>query len=351
MKAIVVNRFEQDYSGLEVKEVPMPSPKRGEVLIEVEVGSLSPSDDLMMRNLYLEKRRPPYVAGQMGVGTVVESGGGLMGWLNRGQRVFFAPGPERSGTWAEYSVADAMTVAPVGELSPQDAIGVANSLTAVGLFDTAKLLGAKALIMNAAAGSLGRYANAYAAQHNFPLIGIVRSEQQVQMLKSLGAKYTLNQKEAGFQKQLAELANRLGATVAIDSVAGGAPRELMHLMPAKSTVLSVGSLSGQDVALNSIKDMMPKAQSFGVFVVTQWLERRSLLGKFSAIRAARKLATSLGEQNSVRRTVSLEETVADMRSLVSNTTGGVVLVSPSQESRTSTALQNKEAKRLDSILV
>ena len=328
MKAIVLNSFASDFSGLEVKEVPKPSPKPGEVLIKVEAGGLTPADDMLMRDVYFEQRQKPYVAGYMGLGTVVSSGGGFMGRMNKGKRVFFSPGMERGGTWAEYAIADAMMIAPIGDLAPQEGVGMANSLTAIGLFDTAHSLGAKAVIMNAAAGSLGRYMNVLSLQLGVPLINIIRSDQQKEILSKLGAKYILNQNDPNFDQKLGELANQLGATFAVDSVAAEAPRQIMRVMPPKSTIVSIGSLSGEDVKLDPLQDLMRYEQNYGVFVVSRWLETKNLFGTLKQIGAARKLATSLGEQNTVRKTVSLEDAVANMSGLVKDTSRGIVLISP-----------------------
>ena len=155
----------------------------------------------------------------------------------------------------------------------------------------------------------------------------MRSEQQKNKLNKLGAKYVFNQNDPDFEQNLSTLAARLGATFAVDSVAGDAPRQLMRAMPPKSTIVSIESLSGDSVELDPLKDLMRYEQNYGVFVIARWLDSKSLVGKLKHLGGARKLTTSLGEQNKVREIVSLEEPVAKMPSLVTDTTDGIVMIS------------------------
>lgn len=57
-----------------VKEIPIPTPKSGEVLIKVDSAPINPSDIAFLHGAYSSSKQFPTVPGFEGAGTVVESG-------------------------------------------------------------------------------------------------------------------------------------------------------------------------------------------------------------------------------------------------------------------------------------
>lgn len=53
-----------------------------------------------------------------------------------------------------------------------------------------------------------------------PLINIVRKEEQVKILKDMGAKHVLNSTDTDFNEQLKTLAKKLRATVCFEAIGG-----------------------------------------------------------------------------------------------------------------------------------
>lgn len=72
MKAVVLT----DKEKLEIKEVEIPKPKDGEVLIKMEASPINPSDIAFMKGVYGSKKPIPSIPGFEGSGTVIENGGG-----------------------------------------------------------------------------------------------------------------------------------------------------------------------------------------------------------------------------------------------------------------------------------
>ena len=98
---------EEAIRGLRVVEKPVPRPGRGQVLVRIEAAPCNPSDLLFLQGLYGVSKTLPTVPGREGAGTVVASGGGLLGrWLT-GKRVACGEQSDADGTWAEYFVAEA----------------------------------------------------------------------------------------------------------------------------------------------------------------------------------------------------------------------------------------------------
>jgi NADPH2:quinone reductase len=134
------------------------------LLIKVEACALNPSDILFMRGKYNIKLKYPYTPGWEGSGTVVSAGGG--GILSKyfvGKRVAFMKQGELGaykigGAMAEYIVTDSRSIIPIAdEFSfEQSASFFVNPLTAVCMVERCKELGAKSVIVTAAASQIGR---------------------------------------------------------------------------------------------------------------------------------------------------------------------------------------------------
>src|SRR5690349_17782488 len=97
---------------VKVKRVPVPKPGRGQVLVKMHAAPCNPADLLYLEGRYGIDRPLPAIPGFEGSGTVVASGGGLLGrWLT-GKRVACG-GHEGTGTWAEYCVTNSNLCIPL----------------------------------------------------------------------------------------------------------------------------------------------------------------------------------------------------------------------------------------------
>jgi NADPH:quinone reductase-like Zn-dependent oxidoreductase len=85
MRAIVLRKPNE----LECMEVPIPLPKKGEVLIKVFAAPINPSDIVYTQGKYALKPTFPTPVGFEGSGLVIASGGGFMAWNLVNRRVGF----------------------------------------------------------------------------------------------------------------------------------------------------------------------------------------------------------------------------------------------------------------------
>lgn len=156
--------------------------------------------------------------GNEGAGTVVAAGRNATALL--GKRVGMIGG----GMYADYrriGRADVVEL-PDGVSAVDGASMFINPLTALGFVETARREGHKAIVHTAAASNLGQMLQKICLTDGIPLINIVRSPAQVEILKNIGATHILNSEEEGFSGRLVDLIAETGATVAFDSVGGGA---------------------------------------------------------------------------------------------------------------------------------
>src|SRR3954471_22296504 len=152
MRAVVLSEYREVVTdairGLAVMERPVPKPRRGQVLVKIAAAPCNPSDLLLLQGKYGVRKKLPTVPGWEGAGTVVATGGGLLGRWLMGKRVACAVRSDRDGTWAEYVVVNADNcIALKSQVAmEQGASLIINPLTAVGMLETARQAGHRAAV-------------------------------------------------------------------------------------------------------------------------------------------------------------------------------------------------------------
>jgi len=112
-------------------------------------------------------------------------------------------------------------VMPDGTTGAEAASCFVNPLTALGMTETMKAEGHKALVHTAAASNLGQMLNKICLADGIELVNIVRKQEQVDVLKAIGAPHVCNSSDADFMEQLTHALAATGATVAFDATGGG----------------------------------------------------------------------------------------------------------------------------------
>jgi len=155
--------------------------------------------------------------GNEGAGTVVATGRNVAAF--EGKRVGMIGG----AMFADYRRIKARDVIPLpeGASSRDGAAMFVNPLTAQGFIETAKSEGHSAIIHTAAASNLGQMLQKLCLADGIPLVNVVRSAHQVEVLRAIGATHVLNSQDADFAERLTDAVAQTGATVTFDAVGGG----------------------------------------------------------------------------------------------------------------------------------
>jgi NADPH:quinone reductase-like Zn-dependent oxidoreductase len=334
MRAVVLTEYRADVldaiAGLKIEERPILPLERGQVLVRIEAAPCNPSDLLLLQGKYGSLKELPTVPGWEGAGTVVASGGGLLGAWLKGKRVACALRDDRDGTWAEYFVANASDCIPLKKALTVDQAAslVVNPFTAVGLLETAQRNGHRAAVQTAAASQLGRMIIALAADAKYPLINIVRRGAQVELLKSLGAEHVLNSSNDGFLEELRSLSKRLRATAAFEAIGGDMTGTLMNAMPRRSTLYLYGALSEEPCGSIDPIEVIFHDKSLHGFYLGNWMRRRGVIGSLRTALRVQKFIASGRIATQVQRRLKLEEVVDGLRQYAQNMTDGKVLITP-----------------------
>jgi len=108
------------------------------------------------------------------------------------------------------------------DVSPAEAASAfVNPLTALGMVETMRMEGHTALLHTAAASNLGQMLNRVCQKDGVPLVNIVRSAPQAELLRGLGARYVCDSSADDFITGLADAISETGATLAFDAIGGG----------------------------------------------------------------------------------------------------------------------------------
>jgi NADPH2:quinone reductase len=229
-----------------VESTGMPEPKEDEVLIRIEASPINPSDLglligpadvssmsvsgegenavvtmdipeglLRMLETRLDQSLP---VGNEGGGVVVKAGHKDLEDLV-GKTVGVAGG----SMYSQYRCVNAAScfVMHEGVTSAESASCFVNPLTALGMVETMRLENHSALVHTAAASNLGQMLIKICLDEDVPLVNIVRKEEHVEKLNSLGAKFVCNSSKDTFIQDLVNALVETGATIGFDATGGG----------------------------------------------------------------------------------------------------------------------------------
>ncbi len=334
MRAIQIDRYIPDpveaIRNLKIVTRPMPRPKKGEVLIRIEAAPCNPSDIMHLQGLYGFDRTLPSTPGWEGAGTVVVSGGGVLGKLLVGRRVACSYKSAQHGTWAQYCITDALLCAPLHRniSTEEGAMLFVNPATAYSLMAKAKQEGHRAGIQTAAASQLGRMLIRLAARDKFPLINIVRRDEQVELLKKMGAEIVLNSASEDFEAELTKACKRLGASIAFEAIAGEMTEQVLSALPQGSVVVVYGALSNQPCNGINPHDLIFENKWVEGFWLKSWAMKKSLLAKMKLVSRVQKLMEAGVLESSVRKRLKLNAVVEGLLEYQANMTKGKVLICP-----------------------
>ena len=157
-------------------------------------------------------------AGNEGAGTVVATGDSDMAKALMGQRVACVPGH----AFSQYALVDATMCLPLGDHSAEDgASSFVNPMTALGFAENAKMDGQNAILHTVGASNLGQMLVKICQEDGLALVNIVRKQDQVDLLKGLGADHVVNSSDGDFMDQLRNAIDETEAFYGFDPIGGG----------------------------------------------------------------------------------------------------------------------------------
>ncbi|MBB3957290.1 zinc-binding dehydrogenase [Novosphingobium sediminicola] len=240
-RSLVTTLYDDARMVVELADLPLPAPGPDEVVVQVEAAPINPSDlglmfgpALTAQASYEEGRVsapvPPAAMkalanrigqqlgiGNEGAGLVVAAGSGAQALVGRRVAAF------AGAMYSQYRVIPAAgcMVLPEGVSAREGAAAFVNPLTALGFIETMRADGMSAMVHTAAASNLGQMLVKLCRADGIPLVNIVRSPDQVALLRSIGARHVLDSTSPAFPDELAQALSETGARVVFDAIGGG----------------------------------------------------------------------------------------------------------------------------------
>jgi NADPH:quinone reductase-like Zn-dependent oxidoreductase len=232
---------------LSLAQVAIPAPGADEVVVRIEAAPINPSDlglltgaaDMSTAKVsgsgdktVVTATVPAALMGAMagrldesmpvgneGAGVVVEAGSSDAAKALLGSTVAVIGG----AMYAQYRVMKAQDclLLPPGTTPTEGASCFVNPLTALGMVETMRREGHKALVHTAAASNLGQMLNRICLKDGIDLVNIVRNAEQAKLLADIGAKHICDSTAPTFMADLTQALLETGATIAFDAIGGG----------------------------------------------------------------------------------------------------------------------------------
>ncbi|MDC3113480.1 zinc-binding dehydrogenase [Gammaproteobacteria bacterium] len=356
---------------ISIANVDMPIPGDDEVLIEVHAAPINPSDlglllsfaaDLSTINVsgsgdetITSMKIHPALMGAMkpridqsmpvgneGSGVVVDAGTNAKEFI--GKIVGLAGG----SMYSQYRCVPAANCLVMEEgTSPAEAASsFVNPLTALAFIETMKMENHTAIVHTAAASNLGQMLVKICRDDDIPLVNIVRKQEQVDLLKDIGAEHICNTSDPDFMESLVSALVATGATLGFDATGGGnngeLPGQILAAMEVAAnkmakeysrygsdTYKQVYIYGGLDQSPTILKRSYGMSWGLGGWLLTPMIGRIGM-EKFQAMRArvAKEIKTTFA--STYANEVSFEEMLQPetIKSYAKQATGQKYLVNP-----------------------
>jgi NADPH:quinone reductase-like Zn-dependent oxidoreductase len=331
MKSVQFDQFGEPADVLRVREVSVPQPKSGEVLVRMLLSPVNPSDLMTIRGVYGKQPTLPCTPGYEGVGVVEASGGGLLGKLLVGKRVALLNGI--NGNWQERTTVLAKQAVPLpkGLAAEQGATFFVNPTTAFAM--TRRVLAVPSgdwLLQTAAASELGKMVVRLGRRFGFKTLNIVRRAEQADILKKLGADAVVvfdaaKQSAEDLQREVRNVVGSHGVRFAIDPVGGATASAVVKSLAPNGRLLVYGTLSPEPLSF-SPRDLMTPGASISGFWLARWLPQMSLLAKLKLIRTVSGLIQDGTLTSDIGEVFSIDQVIDAARAAETSGRAGKILL-------------------------
>jgi NADPH:quinone reductase-like Zn-dependent oxidoreductase len=200
-----------------------------------------------------------------------------------------------------------------------------NPLTALSFIEIALKNRHKAIINNAAASALGRMVELMGKKKGIPVINIVRSAKNADMLRSAGSDYVIDSSTVTFFEDLRELSEKLEATLMFDSVCNRQLQKMIEALPHGSSVVIYGNLSGHENIHINPRSFMDRNIAISGFYLGSRTKENGMLKNLLNIRQVSSLMSS-GMKIKIQSRFPLEQAQQAVDTYINSMSEGKVVL-------------------------
>lgn len=238
MKAVVLSQKGNAEKALKIQEVLTPSPKKGEVRINVEAFGLNYADVMARLGLYDAAPKMPCVVGYEVVGLIDEVGADV----NRsfvGKRVVAFT---RFGGYAEYAITGADAFAEIGEMDAGEACAIAVQYATAYYMacDAVHLHKGDKVMIHAGAGGVGTALIQLCKMLGCEIYANAGSDEKLSYMKEQGADHVINYRKEAYDEVIKKTAGDKSLMATFNPIAGSTFKKDMKLLAAGGKLLLFG---------------------------------------------------------------------------------------------------------------
>ncbi len=245
---------------LELEEINLRKPIKGEVLIEHAAIGLNYIDTYHRSGLY--PLMMPSGLGMEASGIVKEVGPDVSDY-SVGDRVAYAAVP--LGAYSTHRIFRTKNLIKVPEkldLALASAIMTKGLTTFYLLNKTYPVSNGETILFHAAAGGVGQIFCQWAKSLGCKVIGTVGSDEKINLAKKYGCDEIINYTKEDFAKKVMEITNGKGVPVVYDGVGKSTLQKSLECLKTRGMMISFGNASGALDPINVPKMLQPKGLFF-----------------------------------------------------------------------------------------
>ena len=263
MKALLCKAF-GPASSLQLEDIPSPTPKANEVLLDVHAAGVNFPDSLIIEGKYQFKPPFPFAPGGEAAG-VISAVGDKVSQYRVGQRVMALTG---WGSFAEQVCVPAYNLLPMPDgmdFASAAAFGMTYGTSMHALKQRGNLQPGETLLVLGASGGVGLAAVEIGKAMGATVIAAASSAEKLEVARQAGADQLINYREQSLKDELKKLTGGKGVDVIYDPVGGPLFEEAFRCIAWNGRLLVIGFASGEIPALPANLPLLKGASLVGVF--------------------------------------------------------------------------------------
>ncbi len=274
MKAIVI-REPGGPDVLELRDVPEPTPSRGEVRVRVHATAINRADVMQRMGFYpAPPGSPADIPGMEYAGEIDALGEGVTDF-SMGDRVFGIAG---GGTYAEKIVVHARTLARAPKLSFHELAAIPEVfLTAYDALMQAHLRAGERVLISAVGSGVGTAATQIVKALGARPFGTARSQEKIDGAKKLGLEDGVVTKDGVFADAIQKMTH--GVDVVLELVGGNYVAEDLKCAALRARIVVIGLVAGRETNVDLGMLLFKRIAVLGTTLRARPLEEKILAAR------------------------------------------------------------------------
>ena len=263
---------------LTLADAPIPTPREGEVLIEVAYAGVNRPDCLQRAGAYPPPPDASPVLGLEVAGRVVAHGPGVAEPAIDARVCALVPG----GGYAEYCTAPAAWCLPVpAGVLVADAAGLPETHFTVwnNVFDRGRLAAGESLLVHGGTSGIGLTAIQLAKRFGATVIATAGSPDKVAFCRSIGADHAIDYRTQDFAEEVARITGKRGVDVILDMVGGDYIARNLRCLALEGRLVMIAFLQGSRAEIDFRHVMMRRLTITGSTLRASPYERKAALAR------------------------------------------------------------------------